>query len=207
MTLITKLDVVNDCLGLLGEDPITSIDGNDHAMLPSALRAIITAGIREQSPGWWFNTEETRIVPDTLTKRLALPLDTLSVDPLDTTLPLVQRGRFLYRTENFSDVDPFQFSEPVAVRLVRHIDFEDLPAPAQLVVSVAAQILFQDNFDADSNKAARLNAEYESNVAWLRAEHARSVDANLLRTPSVQAKLADMGLPPRFHAGRLQHHR
>lgn len=179
MPALTTLDVVNDMLATLGELPINSVD-EGHPMVPAALRILATASAREQAKSWWFNKELTDLVPD-LSGTIYLPNDTLRVDPQATTLNYVQRGRRLYKPYETSAADKYRFTHKVRCWLIREVPFEDLPVPAQHVVSFSAQLEFLKAYEADQNKVQQVAMLYREAMMTLNAEHTRNVGANLLR--------------------------
>lgn len=179
MPALTTLDAVNDMLATLGELPLNSVD-EGHPMVPAALRALNTASAREQAKSWWFNKELTDLVPDTQ-GNIYLPNDTLRVDPQATTLNYVQRGRRLYKPFEPSANDKYYFTHRVRCWLLREIPFEELPVPAQHVVSYSAQLDFMKAYEADQNKVQQIAMSYREAMMTLNAEHTRNVGANLLR--------------------------
>lgn len=179
MPALSILDVVNDMLATLGELPINSVD-EGHPMVPTALRVLNTASAREQAKSWWFNKELTDLVPDAQ-GHIYLPLDVLRVDPQYTNLNYVQRGRRLYKPYETSAADKYKFKERVRCWLLREIPFEELPVPAQHVVSYSAQLDFMKAYDADQNKVQQVAMLYRETMLTLNAEHTRNTDVNLLR--------------------------
>lgn len=188
MGIITQLDVVNDMLGLLGESVVNSLtDG--HPLVTTGLSRLRTANVREQSRGWWFNTE-TVTLPAQGDGSVLVPDDTLKIDPTDTTLPYTLRGKKLYNLENVSGSrSPYNIGQDVAAKLVRLVPFDDLPAAAAVVVSFAAQLDFCVHMDGDNDKIGNLRAALRDTTLELRAEHIRSLSPNMLRNPSVIATL------------------
>lgn len=179
-------------LATIGEVPINDLN-EGHVYAPVGQRMIKTANVREQSKGWWFNRELTDMQPDAVTKRIALPMDTLRVDPQEPTLNYVQRGRYLYQPYATAAVDRYQFSAPVRVWLVRLVPFEDLPAQAQSAVSFAAQMDFMKAYDADRDKYAEVKMAYRDALMVLNAEHTRNQNVNLITGNPVLSNIDNVG--------------
>lgn len=179
MAALTLLDVVNDMLATLGELPINSVE-EGHPMVPAALRIISTASAREQAKSWWFNKELTDLVPDTQ-GFIYLPADVLRVDPQAENLHYVQRGRRLYKPFEPSSGDKYRFKSRVRCWLVREVPFEDLPVPAQHVVSYSAQLDFMKAYEADVQKVEQVTMLYQQALMTLNADHTRNTDVNILR--------------------------
>lgn len=179
MAGLSILDVVNDMLATLGELPLNSVT-EGHPMAPTALRIISTSKSRELSKSWWFNKELTDLTPDTA-GTIYLPDDTLRVDPQASNLNYVQRGRRLYKPFDPSSANKYKFDHPVRCWLVRDLEFEDLPVPAQFVVSYSAQLDFMKAYEADQAKFQQIGAMYRDAMLTLNAEHVRNSDVNILR--------------------------
>lgn len=179
MPALSTLDVVNDMLATLGELPLNTVDVG-HPMVPAALRTLNTANAREQAKSWWFNKELTDLVPDLL-GFIMLPNDVLRVDPQATSLNYVQRGRKLYKPYEPSSADKFKFDTTVRCWLIRELPFDDLPVPAQQVVSYSAQLEFMKAYEADTTKMQSLMLLYREALIVLNAEHVRNSDVNILR--------------------------
>jgi hypothetical protein len=173
------LDVVNDMLGTLGEAPLNDL-ASGHPLVGAATRILDTANSREQAKSWWFNKELVKLSPD-VSGYIYLPNDTIRVDPQATTLHYVQRGRRLYQPYASASIDKYKFTRAVTCWLVRLIPFEDIPVPAQLLVSYSAQVDFMKSYDADPNKYAEVkNLRDEARIV-LNAEHTLNQNSNLLR--------------------------
>lgn len=196
MAFLTELDVVNDCLKTLGELPINDID-DEHDLVPAARKALRVANMREQAKAWWFNKELTTLVPNADTGHITLPGDVIRVDPTDETLNYVQRGRRLYQPHASEAADKFRFNRPVKCWLIRLVPFDDLPPSAQTLISVAAVLDFQKDYDADATKIEQLTGDYRMAYMTLNAEHIRNVNANRLRSPSLLGALRNIG-PNRY---------
>jgi hypothetical protein len=192
MPALSVLDVVNDCLATLGELPLNTVD-EGHPMVPAALRTLKTASAREQAKSWWFNKELTDLVPDT-SGYIYLPNDVLRVDPQATYLKYIQRGRRLYKPFETSALDKYKFDSRVRCWLIRELPFEDLPVPAQQVISYSAQLDFMKAYEADQNKVQQVVVSYRDSLMQLNAEHTRNVGVNLLNRAGVFGGRTDIGV-------------
>jgi hypothetical protein len=180
------LDVVNECLGTMGETPLNSLEdphdfnGPAQNMLDKNTRAI-------QAKGFWFNRESLTLAPSTLDSGIYLPGDFIAVRvPRDanTGLPhrnITQRGRRLYNT----DGGTYVFTSPLKVDLIRLVPFADLPEQAASHIAAVTVLQFQSLYDGDTAKARELNARIDGKdgtLAALRIEEARNTQANLLES-------------------------
>lgn len=189
MGIISQLEIVNDMLATLGEAAVNSLT-TGHPLVTTGIRVLTRTSAREQTKGWWFNTELVELTPDTQ-GNIFVPEDTLKVDPWQPTLNYTQRGRVLYNLSSGS-VDPTVFTEPVLCILTRLLPFDDLPATAQFLVSAAAQLTFHLNMNGDETKLKLLRDEAREALVLCNAEHIRSVNANLINNPSTMATLGGL---------------
>lgn len=200
--MLTELDVVNDMLASMGEQPLNAID-EDHPLVASAVRILRIANAREQAKSWWFNREIVVIKPDPETGFSYVPGDTLSIDPVSAWTHLVQRGRRLYDPRGRA----YLIGRDVTVHLIREVPFDDLPAMAQAYVSLAAQEDFQKAYDADRLKYEQIIRQKQEAFLVLRAEDIRNAGVNLLYTPSNVARMNDLHLTPfrgtRYYVGAI----
>lgn len=187
MTFLSELDVVNDMLATMGEAPLNALD-DAHPLVPAGRRFLNTQSWRVQAKSWWFNKEVTTLSPDP-SGNLFLPDDTISVDPVDKSAAYVQRGKRLYQPFASASVDKFVFTSPVVCWLVRRVPFDELPAPAQAVISLSARLDFQLLYDADPNKVALLQQDLRMAQIELNTEHIRNKGVNLLDRSQVSSAM------------------
>jgi len=193
MAFLTKLDVVNACLDTMGESPLNAID-SDHPFVEAALGKLNTCNTQTQARGWWFNSDLVTLQPDPNTGFMYVPADAINVD--GGLNSLVQRGRRLYDRANSSyDLSAYP---SLSCYVVREIPFEDLPMLAQHVVSTRTQLDFQNSFDGDKDKYAKLGGAYQQAFTLLNAEHIRNQHVNMFNTPSIAATLRLMQPASRY---------
>lgn len=191
MAFISELDVINDMLASLGESPVNAVD-EDHPLIAAGVRMLRVSSLREQAKSWWFNLEQVTLNPDSLGS-IYVPADSIRVDPTDTTLHYVQRGRRLYKPYSPSSEQKYLFTSSVTCWIVRLIPFEDLPPTAAAYISSAAQMDFQKAYDADQLKLAQIKQDKQEALITLNAEHIRNCNVNLLRRPSTMRTLQHLG--------------
>ena len=175
---ITELDVVNKCLASMGELPINSIANSTNPMVTNARQSFKDAVIAEQGAGWWYNTEEIKLLPQ-VDQTYLIPSDTLSLSAQQTYTPkwLTIRGNKLYDT---AIGDWYYGTNAIRVKIIRALPFEDLPYNAQKLVRAATVSKFQLDFDGDQAKQAAADTEYQESYALCMMDHTRSVGANML---------------------------
>jgi hypothetical protein len=174
--MATQLDVVNDCLAVMGEAPLTTLQ-EDHEYKAAALNRLASENREIQSKGWWFNMEEVKLVADPTDNRIYLPGDTLAIT-LACSAKLAQRGRVLY---NLSEgTDKFPAGTTYDARLTRLVPYEDLPQTAAAFVGVNVVLWFQNQYDGDQTKTRNLSLLREQRETAVMTEHIRNRKVNLL---------------------------
>lgn len=140
-TLTSKLEAVNSMLGHIGESPVNSIS-NTNALPVSAATAIsaldeISRSV--QSEGWQFNTEVNVTLAPAGDGSITLSEDILELDPIDTSIDVVQRGLSLFDRSNNTQA----FTKALKVNQTRLLDWESLPEPARRYITLQASRVFQ----------------------------------------------------------------
>lgn len=171
----SKLEVVNNCLLLLGETPLNELD-EEHPMVPAALRELHNQNFLIQLPGWWFNTEQRRLVPD-VTGAIVLPDSTLSVT-IPSSDTYVQRGRNILDTSTGATTG----LSSVDAQLVLQIEFEDLPPIAAAYIGISTEFRFCADYEADPTKIQVVARTLANAQADFRRQHEKAIKTNLLYT-------------------------
>lgn len=189
--MFTELDVVNSCLATLGELPLVELT-DEHPMVAAARSNLTEALVSEMHRQWWFNTDYVRLAA-TEEGFVYAPEDAVAVK-IDGMPDLILRGRRLYnRYESTYELTGLS----VVAVVVRNLPYEDLPAPAQVLVKDSCVLQFQLNYDADTVKTQQLTAKYQNSYRLLNAEHARQIQANGLESPYAGLARHNAGVYPR----------
>lgn len=167
------LTTVNDCLGTMGELPLTSLL-DPHPLSAAAVSILDTVNREFQAKGWWFNREQTTLTPSVPDGFLNLPADAISVRTLDRKH--VQRYRKLYNT----DGGTYVFTAPQDIELVRLVPFEESPELFGAYVAAETVLRFQKRYDGDSTKTRQLADERLAARIGCNSEETRQVHANLI---------------------------
>lgn len=166
------LSIVNACLRLMGETAIAS-EQEYHEYLGNiqALRSQVSRDF--QARGWWFNTEERDLLPQT-DGIIAAPNDAISVIPLSRYRQFAVRGRALYNTQEGTNV----FTEAQPARVITNVPLEDLPYAALAYVREKTVARFAKDFDADNAKIQSAERAALEAYASMHAEHIRALRVN-----------------------------
>lgn len=182
--MANTLDMVNECLGTMGEVPLNSLN-DPHAFKGPALRAIDKASSTIQGKAWWFNTEELELVPNPDTGHVYLPGDCVAVAfgfPGVTfrggahQRRYVQRGRRLYDLQEGTYV----IIETLRAQIARKLSVEDVPQVINDLIRTTAVLTFQSNYDGDNNRRAELVQEQKLAEIAAKAENIRQGRLNIL---------------------------
>ena len=140
-TLTSKLEAVNSMLGHIGESPVNSIS-NTNALPISAATAISAldeVSRSVQTEGWQFNTEVNVSLSPAGDGTITLSEDIIEMDPIDTSIDVVQRGLSLFDRSNNTTV----FTSDLKVNQTRLLDWDSLPEPARRYITLRASRIFQ----------------------------------------------------------------
>lgn len=184
---VTELETVNACLAIMGETKLNTL-AEDHAFKGNALDILKRNDRSIQGKGWWYNTENIKLVVNPVDHRVYLPEDALAVRPSikDVRGRYMQRGRVMY--DLHSGTDLFDDTFTLQAELVRRVPLDDVPFSVQAYISRKTVLDFQQEFDGDQTKTRNLQIEIfgnaAANITGLRgmaeAEHIRSVAVNLI---------------------------
>ena len=147
MALTTKLEAVNIMISVIGESPVNTLSGTSVPVtVTQAVHALDETSKAIQSEGWHFNTEyDYPLVPDSVTKRITLPVNTLKVDldpELNTDTDAVQRGLKLYDRKNHRDT----WTKDLKAIITFELDFEELPEQFRHYIAVKSARIFAARF-------------------------------------------------------------
>jgi hypothetical protein len=152
---MTELEALNVVIGSIGISPVTSYEST-HPAAVSARTVLERYNSTIQAQGWWFNREYAlKLTPDTIDGRILIPGKALAIDPVDTSLRVGKRGRYLYNATEHTYV----FSSSIEVDVVTEVDFPDVPVTIQNYIAKAAALDFATVEEGDQNKLTRLENE------------------------------------------------
>jgi len=184
MGLLTKLEAVNRILLSAGRSPVNSLSGTVVSNSIMAESELDNQCRKIQTQGLSYNAVLKQYSPDS-SGRISLPSDTLSADGAkdNATDQLSVRGGsspYLYDMENDTSV----FTASVWLRVVRQLDFEDMPDADQEWAVEAASYAFMMSTAPDDAKRVVLEQRLQTARAKARAEEIRRLDFNLLDSDS-----------------------
>lgn len=144
-----ELEALNMLLRAIGSSPVNSTSTN-HPDAANAMETLDRYRKRVQNRGWWFNIDYNVTFQRNETNQVRIPKEyTLVVfqNPC-----YVQRGIKLYDKAN----QTYFFNEnPIALRTIRTLPWEELPNSAQQHIAYAAAESFVSDELEDPNKEAK----------------------------------------------------
>jgi hypothetical protein len=137
---MTTLEAINRILATIGEQPVSSLDGDRTQDVSNALAVLTEVCISVQSRGWRWNTDYQFTLPLDAESKIPVPSNTLTLEiGPQCGMTVDQRAGLLYDTTRHS----FTFTAPVTVaRIVRSVDFDLIPAAAQQYICIRSARLF-----------------------------------------------------------------
>jgi hypothetical protein len=134
-------------ISVIGESPVNTLSGTSVPVtVTQAVHALDETSKAIQSEGWHYNTEyDYPLVPDAVTSRITLPVNTLKVDldpEIYTDSDPVQRGLKLYDRKNHRDT----WTKDLKAIITFELDFEELPEQFRHYISVKAARIFATRF-------------------------------------------------------------
>jgi hypothetical protein len=196
MTNTTKLRALNTLLANIGAAPVNSVD-TPSADVALALATLDEASISVQNYGWHFNTEDDYPMTPDSSGFIALPDNVILVDvdvannPND--LDVVVRGNRLYDRANHTYV----FTEGLKARIVRALEWEDLPQAARTYIMILAARMFQDRAVGSEKHHGFTLRDEQMALANLKRFEAQTGDYNIFDNHSV-SRVIDRYYPHPF---------
>lgn len=149
LTPIDELSAVNNMLGVIGEQPVNTIDESGVSEAVNALIVLRDTSRNVQSIQLECNSEDNfTLALEAVTNKVKLPTNTLFVDRAKSVInsfgvgvndKLVSRGQYLYNKTKHT----FVFEEPVDCDITFLLEFEDLPQVVRTYINIVASKIFQ----------------------------------------------------------------
>lgn len=142
------LEAVNTVLPILGEHIVTRVEGARHPTVDLITSAIERKRKAVLSEGWWFNTANRTLAPDTQ-GYIAAPASIIAIYGVDC--PLEVGGSRLFNLET----DSRMFEQPVTVKLIKDIEFDKLPYSCAIYITyLAAYEVYLQDYGLDNTAQA-----------------------------------------------------
>lgn len=196
MTNTTKLRALNTLLANIGAAPVNSVD-TPSADVALALATLDEASISVQNYGWHFNTEDDYPMTPDSDGFIYLPDNVILVDVESGNNPddldVVVRGSRLYDRANHTYV----FAKALKARIVRALDWDDLPQAARTYIMILAARMFQDRAVGSEKHHGFTLRDEQMALANLKRFEAQTGDYSIFDDHSV-ARVIDRYYPHPF---------
>jgi hypothetical protein len=187
--MLTKQDIINDMLSVVGEGGVSNID-TLHPSVQVAERIFNAQNLEFQMRGWWFNTEQRlKLVRDSA-GRVEMPAGTLKFSVYNIAnktasekTRYTKRGKYIYDTILHTNVINVDLCADITLLL----DVTDLPATASNFIRHRCRELMYVDDDGDQFKTEKL--ERYRMEAWqaLKAEEMSILAASALDNPTARS--------------------
>jgi hypothetical protein len=200
----TQLEAVNTILATIGEAPVASLTGSLTSDASLALGCLNEITKLVQTDGLPWNTERNYDLTRDVNGRIYLPSNTANVEisrRTYTTIEPVMRYNtqglpYLYDRLNRTDIFTVDL---VADRLVRWLDWGELPEPARRFITMRASKLFGDRSVGATTMHAYTVEEMADAKRSMEASKTDTDEYNILTSPDT-INWISRGIPasPRF---------
>lgn len=180
----SKTDAVNYLLDVLGSPPVTTLDVL-HPDVATSLTKLQDSSLSVQTTSMWYNREFSIVLTPNEAGEIDVPVDCIKVLAIYDT-KAIQRGEKLYDRHN----NTYQFTQPVTVDMVRHLEWEYLPVSVQLAIKYRAAMQVATIDLEDAQKGSDQEKLYNQAFAWLKAEDLQINRHNMLQTPQAKTHLS-----------------
>lgn len=173
MGVWNELIAVNRCLRAGGENPVNTLNSTSGDAL--AAKAILDeVNYEVQASGLAVNTEEVDLVADA-SGNIEVADEVLHVQPLETPLMVVARGREPCRLYNVTD-NTYNFTAQgtIRCRLVTGMLYDDLDFAHQVAIADEAAVRYQQLVAGDPGANQMLRELWMQSRAKARAQDIRS---------------------------------
>lgn len=187
-TAATTLDAVNEMITSIGLSPVNTLSVQGIKDVAVAQRTLHNVSRKVQSKGWWFNVDrDFPLLPEEGTYHIKVPEDAIGIRCEDRGRNLVERKRLLYDLDrnsyNFENQNNLKF------RIVRFLDFEDIPQTARDYIAMRAIRVFQAR--AVGSPVLKTYTDQDEALAYaeLLREHLKGSNTNMFRRPSMTNRI------------------
>lgn len=178
---LSILDIVNDCLAVLKESAVESVEDSDYS---TDILSLITRKKSELlARGWWFNKETRTLTTDSV-GHIIIPDDYISVIPVQLMAQqrYVKRGSMLYDLHTGS----FELGTlSLACDVIRDLPWDALESEVQEVIAARVAQKFAMRVVSNSTDDQKLLLAVRTAEANLNARHIRESKSNLFQHGSL----------------------
>lgn len=148
----TEIATVNNIRRMIGEAPITALNGD--SMASEAVRLLRKTSTEMQGRGWWFNTEyDVEFTADGTGRIATTGMLTVELNDYDTRIKNVGGTKYLYDYKTKSHTT---FSGTTKGKVIYERSLDDIPQKFQEYLEVRVAILLTEMYPRDGVDIQRL---------------------------------------------------
>ncbi len=148
----TEIAIVNNIRRMIGEAPITALNGD--SMASEAVRMLRKTSTELQGRGWWFNTEvDVEFTADSDGRLATAGMLSVELNEYDTRIKNVSGTKYLYDLKEKSHTS---FSGTYKGTVIYERDLDDIPQKFQEYLEVRVAILLTEMYPRDGIDIQRL---------------------------------------------------
>jgi hypothetical protein len=171
ITMLTKLQIINDALSAVGLSHVASEDSQHPAYL-KAKTAFEFVNVIIQSESWWYN-RSWRVLTRDPEGHVTIPQNAVVVE--NTSYPnIIVRGTQLYDRDTGSIVIDGDYQ----YRIVEVLPIEQVPGVARNYIAAATKLKHFIDEDGNDPKLSMYRQELLQAEGKFKAEHLRHEDLN-----------------------------
>lgn len=187
---MTELQIINAMLKSIGQMPVSSAD-SAHPFAITAKATLDDINEDVQSEGFWFNRSKNMSISPDEAGKIILPSTVLSVDSVDRSKMLVQRGNVLYDIANSTDV----FTEREVLDIVFMIDVDSIPTTAAAYIKRRCVYEFFLDQDGEQKKLDKYERLMQDAMVRFGAEKIRYADVSIIDNPTFKRLMGRFSMP------------
>ena len=172
--MITELEVVNEVLSTVGDNPVQSLD--DEYQPVFTIKQMLTNISRAmQTKKYWFNTEyDVTLTSNTLIDKIILPFNILHFEPTNTKY--VARGLTVYDREERTTT----ITDDITADICLMLEFDELPQVAREYIKAKCKLQYNDEYLGEPSLRPTLEKELSMAKNELDRAHMENEDINVL---------------------------
>jgi len=181
----TEISIVNNIRRMIGERPITALNGD--SMASEAARMLRKTSTELQGRGWWFNTEvDVEFTADSNGRLATAGMLSVELNEYDTRIKNVSGTKYLYDLKEKSHTS---FSGTYKGTVIYERDLNDIPQKFQEYLEVRVAILLTEMYPREGIDIRRLPRIEKELEAYFKDRQNDEANYNILDSYSTASRV------------------
>ena len=181
----TEIAIVNNIRRMIGERPITALNGD--SMASEAVRMLRKTSTELQGRGWWFNTEvDVEFTADSNGRLATAGMLSVELNEYDTRIKNVSGTKYLYDLKEKSHTS---FSGTYKGTVIYERDLDDIPQKFQEYLEVRVAILLTEMYPREGIDIRRLPRIEKELEAYFKDRQNDEANYNILDSYSTASRV------------------